>query len=132
LYRASERREKVAKREVKTTLAGEAPTMARIWPTIGRFLRIFDEIDRKGGKVLKWDLLKIVGSEAAFDRLIAGLLIKNRLMSTIKDDRHTYYSKTEDGQLFHKTLQNDYLLKTWARIGTKKLRRWPFEREPPE
>jgi hypothetical protein len=122
----------MAKHESVTIGPGETPVMARIWPTIGRFLRIFDEIDRKGGKALKWDLLKIVGSEAAFDRLIAGLLIKNRLLCEVKEGRRTCYSKTEDGQLFHKTLQNDYLLKTWARIGTKKLRQWPFEREPPE
>jgi len=122
----------MAKREARVPLAGGTSVMARMWPTVGRFLRIFDEIDKKGGKALKWDLLKIVGSEAAFDRLIAGLLIKNRLLCEVKEGRRTCYSKTEDGQLFHKTLQNDHLLKTWARIGTKKLRRWPFEREPPE
>ncbi len=122
----------MAKRELKTTGAEETPVMAKIWPAIGRFLRIFDEIDRKSGKALKWDLLKLVGSEAAFDRLIGSLLLKNRLLQESKEGRRTYYSKTEDGQLFHKTLKNDYLLKTWARIGTKKLRRWPFEREPPE
>lgn len=122
----------MAKRETRTFVAGGTPVMARMWPTVGRFLRIFDEIDRKGGRALKWDLLKIVGSEAAFDRLIAGLLLKNRLLCEVKEGRRTCYSKTEDGQLFHKTLKNDYLLKTWARIGTKKLRRWPFEHEPPE
>lgn len=106
--------------------------MARIWPTIGRFLKIFDKIDEKGGRALKWDLIKLVGSEAAFKRLITNLLLKNRLLEESKEGRRTYYSKTEDGELFHKTLRNDYLLKTWARIGKKKLRRWPFEREPPE
>lgn len=121
----------MAKRGIKDTGAGETPVMAEIWPPIGRMLRIFDEIDRKGGRILKWDLLKIVGSEAAFNRLITDLLLKNRLLQEAKEGRRTYYSKTEDGQLFHKTLRNDYLLKTWARIGTKKLRRWPFERAPP-
>jgi len=110
----------------------EEPKMARIWPTVARFLRIFDEIDRRGGKALKWDLLKIVGSEAAFDRLIADLLIKNRLLKVVEEGRRKCYTKTEDGQLFHRTLKNDLLLKTWARIGVKKIRRWPFEREPPE
>ena len=110
----------------------EQPKMAGIWPTVARFLRIFDEIDRRGGKALKWDLLKIVGSEAAFDRLIADLLIKNKLIKVVDEGRRKYYTKTEDGLLFHKTLKNDFLLKTWARIGVKKIRRWPFEREPPE
>lgn len=110
----------------------EKPVMAGIWPTIGRFLRIFDEIDRKGGKILKWDLIKMVGSEAAFNRLITKILIKNKLLQAAKEGRRTYYSKTEDGQLFHRTLRNNYLLKTWARIGIKKIRRWPFEQAPPE
>jgi len=110
----------------------EQPKMAGIWPTVARFLRIFDEIDRRRGKALKWDLLKIVGSEAAFDRLISDLLIKNKLLTVVEEGRHKFYIKTEDGQLFHKTLKNDFLLKTWARIGVKKIRHWPFEQEPPE
>jgi predicted transcriptional regulator len=122
----------MAKRELKIIGPGEKPAMAKIWPTIGRFLKIFDKIDEKSGKALKWDLIKLVGSEAAFKRLITNLLLKNRLLKEFKEGRRTYYSKTEDGELFHKTLRNDYLLKTWARIGKKKLRQWPFEREPPE
>lgn len=121
----------MAKRRSEGTAAEEEPRMVKLWPTISRFLRVFDEIDRKGDRALKWDLIKICGNEAAFNRLITNLLLKNKLLEEAKEGRRTYYSKTGDGQLFHRTLKSDYLLKTWARIGIKKLRRYPFKWGPP-
>ncbi len=86
-------------------------------------LELLDCIDDKGGRASKWDLIKIVGNEAQFQQWINDFLYKEKLIEEIRESNHSYYEKTESGELFHKLLRNGKVVRALLRVRGKRLRR---------
>lgn len=85
-------------------------------------LEILDEIDKKGGKALRHDLYKIVGSEAALNRWIENFFKHHKFLKEVKEGRKTFYTKTEDGQRFHDTLKDSRFFTAYKQISRRKFR----------
>jgi len=82
-------------------------------------------INRKG-KALKNDLIKNLGSEAAFTRWLDRCLIPHKIVECFQEKRgkrtFTYFQKTNSGELLHETLKNHHIIKVWLRISGKRLK----------
>ena len=91
-----------------------------------KILEYLDEIDKDGGKSLKWHLIKIAGNEANFERWVDRCLIrKYRFVVCIVEDGKELYAKTAEGERAHQ------FLRTWgsflpylAEFGSAKLQPW--------
>jgi len=83
---------------------------------------LLDEINHKG-KASKWDLEKIVGTVAQFERYVTNFLLKYEFVEEIREGRSTLYRKTFDGELFHKTLNKRNIILAYRRISGRRLRR---------
>jgi len=89
-----------------------------------RLLRFFNEIDRKDGKASKWDLRTIAGgTNDQFRAWISDFLL-GKFLKEIKEGKHTYYVKTEDGEIMHRLLKNWRVFgPAFKRIDGKRLKR---------
>lgn len=81
----------------------------------------------KEGKALKNDLIKNLGSEAAFTRWFDDFLVKLKIVECFQeriDGRtFTYYRKTADGEILHMVLIKRNLVKAVYRIiGRRRLK----------
>jgi len=85
-------------------------------------LELFDCIDQKKGRATKWDLIKILGNESQFNHWIKNFLAKDKFIEEIKESRYRFYRKTESGELFHRMLRNDKIIKALLRVSGKRLR----------
>ncbi len=86
-------------------------------------LELLGCIDEKGGRALKWDLIKIVGNEAQFQQWVNDFLCKERLIEEMREGSHCFYRKTESGELFHKLLRNGKVVQALLRVRGKRLHR---------
>jgi len=87
-------------------------------------LRFFNEIDKKGGKALRWDLYKIAGNEANLNNWLQNFFLHHDFLREIKQEGRIYYEKTEAGQKWHQIILTDRFLTAYRQISGKKLR--PF------
>jgi predicted transcriptional regulator len=86
-------------------------------------LELLDCIDEKNGKASKWDLIKVVGTEAQFHYWIEEFLLKDKFVEEQRKANHYYYKKTEAGELLHKLLRNGKIMDAFLRVSGKRLRR---------
>ncbi|MCW4014919.1 MAG: DUF2528 family protein [Candidatus Bathyarchaeota archaeon] len=86
-------------------------------------LELLDCIDQKGGKASKWDLIKILGNESQFHHWVTNFLVKDKFIKEICEQKHTFYSKTENGEFFHRLLKNGKIVNALLRVSGKRLRR---------
>ena len=85
-------------------------------------LELLDCIDQKEGKASKWDLIKILGNEAQFRQWMDNFLIKDEFVEEIRESRHYFYTKTQNGELLHKLLGNGKIIRALLRVRGKRLR----------
>jgi len=79
------------------------------------------------GKVLKWELIKILGNETAFRRWLDNNLIRYGLVKCDEEKigkrEFRYYMKTRRGEILHKLLLDYSIVKATRRIiGRDRLR----------
>ena len=86
-------------------------------------LELLDCIDQKEGKASKWDLVKILGNESQFQHWVTNFLLKDKFIKEIQESNHTFYSKTENGEFFHRLLKNGKIVHALLRVSGKRLRR---------
>lgn len=85
-------------------------------------LELFDCIDEKNGKVSKWDLIKVVGTESQFHYWVEEFLLKDKFIEEQRESNHCFYRKTEAGELLQRLLENGKIMKALLRVSGKKLR----------
>ena len=86
-------------------------------------LELFDCIDAKNGEASKWDLLKVVGTEAQFHYWIKEFLLKDKFVEEQQTSNRCFYKKTEAGELLHRLLKNGKVMHALLRVSGKRLRR---------
>ena len=85
-------------------------------------LELLDCIDQREGRATKWDLTKILGTEAQFNHWVKDFLIKDNFVEEIIESRYYFYRKTESGNLFHRLLKNGEIIEALLRVSGKRLR----------
>jgi len=85
-------------------------------------LELFDSVDQKDGRASKWDLIKVVGTESQFHYWVEEFLLKDRFLEEETDSSHSFYTKTNNGELLHKMLKNGKIMHALLRVSGKKLR----------
>jgi len=88
-------------------------------------LQLLSTLNKKG-KALKWELIKILGSEEAFSRWFDRNLILDKMVEPIEEKvgKRTlkYYRKTRKGERLFGTLMDENIVKVLGRIiGRKRL-----------
>jgi len=86
-------------------------------------LELFDCIDEKKGKASKWDLIKVVGTESQFYYWVEEFLLGDKFVVVQQISNHSFYRKTEAGELLHKLLRNGKIMQALLRVSGKRLRR---------
>ena len=86
-------------------------------------LELFGCIDEKNGKASKWDLIKVVGTEAQFHYWIEEFLLRDKFIEEQRKSNRYFYKKTETGELLHKLLKNGKIMHALLRVSGKRLRR---------
>jgi hypothetical protein len=86
-------------------------------------LELLDQIDQKEGKASKWDLIKILGNESQFQHWVTNFLLKDKFIKELHVSNHTFYSKTQNGEFFHRLLKNGKIVHALLRVSGKRLRR---------
>ena len=86
-------------------------------------LELLDCIDQKGGKASKWDLIKILGNESQFNHWVTKFLIKDGFVQEVSESSHRFYSKTQNGEFFHRLLKNGKIVNALLRVSGKRLRK---------
>ena len=84
-------------------------------------LDILNCIEEKGGAG-RWDLIKILGSEQQF-RHWKTKLLDDKIIVEQKEKNRYIYKKAKNGELLHKTLKNDAIVKLLLPFSGKRLRR---------
>ena len=85
-------------------------------------LNILDCIAEKG-EATKWDLIKILGNTDQFRNWVEDFLLKENLVEERREADHSFYKKTETGDLFHTLLKNGRIMRALLRVSGKRLRR---------
>jgi len=85
-------------------------------------LKLLDCIDEKG-EATRWDLIKILGNTWQFHHWVEDFLMKERFVEERRESRYYFYKKTETGELFHKLLRNDKIMKALLCVSGKRLKR---------
>lgn len=85
-------------------------------------LELLDCIDGKNGRAPKWDMIKVVGTEAQFHYWVEEFLVKDKFVEEQRESNHYFYKKTESGQLLHQLLRNGKIMHALLRVSGKKLR----------
>lgn len=83
---------------------------------------LFDCIDEKKGRASKWDLIKIVGTESQFHYWVEEFLLKDRFIEEQIEANHSFYRKTETGELLQRLLKNGKIMQAFLKVSGKKLR----------
>lgn len=83
---------------------------------------LFDCIDEKNGKASKWDLIKVVGTEAQFHYWVEEFLLKDKFIEEQIESNHYFYRKTETGELLQRLLKNGRIMQALLKVSGKKLR----------
>jgi hypothetical protein len=83
---------------------------------------LFDCIDEKNGKASKWDLIKVVGTEAQFHYWVEEFLLKDKFIEEQIEANHYFYRKTETGELLQRLLKNGRIMQALLKVSGKKLR----------
>lgn len=86
-------------------------------------LELLNCIDRKDGRASKWDLIKIPGNESQFRHWVTEFLVKDSFIEETQESNHTFYRKTENGEVFHRLLKNGKMVQALLRVSGKRLRR---------
>jgi predicted transcriptional regulator len=86
-------------------------------------LDLFDCIDEKNGKASKWDLIKVVGTEAQFHYWIEEFLLRDKFVEVQQKSNRSFYKKTESGELLHRLLKNGKIMHALLRVSGRRLRR---------
>jgi len=84
-------------------------------------LELLDCVEAKG-EATKWDLVKILGTDAQFRLWIERFFLPEHVLQQRRDGRHYYYSMTERGALFHQLLKQGNLIHLLNRVSGKRLR----------
>jgi predicted transcriptional regulator len=84
---------------------------------------LFDCIDERNGKASKWDLIKVVGTESQFHYWVEEFLLRDKFIEEQQESNHSFYKKTETGELLHRLLKNGKIMKALLRVSGKRLRR---------
>ena len=87
-------------------------------------LALFTCIDGEEGKASKWSLIKILGNESQFHYWVEDFLIQDGFIEEKVESNRSFYSKTVNGELFHRLLKNGNVMQALLRISGKKLRRY--------
>ena len=87
-------------------------------------LDLFNSIDGEGGRASKWSLIKILGNESQFHYWVEEFFIQDRFIEERVESNRSFYSKTVNGELFHRLLKNGNVMQALLRISGKKLRRY--------
>ena len=85
-------------------------------------LELLDCIDGKNGSASKWDLIKVVGTEAQFHYWVEEFLLKDKFIEQQLVTNHHSYRKTENGELLKQLLKNGKIMHALLRVSGKKLR----------
>lgn len=83
---------------------------------------LLDCIDDKNGRASKWDLIKVVGTEAQFHHWVEKFLLKDKFIEEQIESNHSFYRKTESGELLQRLLKNGKIMHALLRVSGKKLR----------
>ena len=86
-------------------------------------LDLFDCVDDQNGQASKWDLIKVVGTESQFHFWIEEFLLKDNFIEEYQASSHSFYRKTESGELLHRMLKNGKIMQALVRVSGKRLRR---------
>lgn len=84
---------------------------------------IFEIIQQKSNRASKWDLLKVVGTESQFHFWVEDFLVKDKFISVDEVEGHSFFCKTDSGELLHELLKNGRMMKAFLRVSGKRLRR---------
>jgi len=85
-------------------------------------LELLDCIDGKNGMASKWDLIKVVGTEAQFHYWVEEFLLNDKFIEQQLVSDHHSYKKTETGELLQQLLKNGKIMHALLRVSGKKLR----------
>jgi len=83
---------------------------------------LFDSIDERNGRASKWDLTKVLGTEAQFHYWVEEFLLKDKFVEEKLESNHHFYGKTEAGELLQQLLKNGRMMKALLRVSGRKLR----------
>jgi hypothetical protein len=89
-------------------------------------LELLNCLDEKEGKASKWDLIKILGNESQFHYWVEEFLLRDKFIAEQKECNHSFYRKTETGELLHKLLKNSKIIQAFLKVSGKRLRRNPI------
>ena len=84
---------------------------------------LFEIIQQKSNRASKWDLLKVLGTESQFHFWVEDFLVKDKFISVDEVEGHSFFSKTDSGELLHELLKNGRMMKAFLRVSGKRLRR---------
>ena len=87
-------------------------------------LALFNCIDGEAGRASKWSLIKVLGNESQFHYWVEDFLIKDGFIEEKIESNRSLYSKSVNGELFHRLLKNGNIMQALLRISGKKLRRY--------
>jgi hypothetical protein len=69
------------------------------------------------------DLIKVVGTESQFHYWIEAFLLHEKFIEEQQTSNHSFYKKTEAGELLHRLLKNGKIMHALLRVSGKRLRR---------
>ncbi|MBN1682843.1 hypothetical protein JW865_04750 [Candidatus Bathyarchaeota archaeon] len=85
-------------------------------------LELLNCIDTENGKASKWSLIKILGNESQFRYWVENFLIQDGFIKENLESGRSFYSKSENGELFHNLLKNGNVMQAFLRISGKRLK----------
>lgn len=86
-------------------------------------LELLECIDEKKGQASKWDLIKVVGTESQFHFWVEDFLVKEKFVVEEQMSNHSFYGKSEVGELLHTLLKNGKIMHAFLRVSGRRLRR---------
>ncbi len=87
-------------------------------------LELLQCIDEKDDRANKWDLIKILGNTSQFQYWVEEFLLREKFIEEIPSQNHTFYRKTESGELFHRLLKNGRIMQAFLKLSGKRLKRF--------
>ena len=87
-------------------------------------LALLNCIDGEGGRASKWSLIKILGNETQFHYWVEEFLIQDGFIEEKMEANRSFYSKTTNGELFHRLLKNGNIMAGLLKVSGRKLRRY--------
>lgn len=78
---------------------------------------------KEKGEATKWDLVKVLGNENQFRIWITEFFLREKVIVERREGGHYYYKKTDRGELFHELLKSGNLVKLFASLSGRRLRK---------